>query len=111
MTTKTMQGNVERLLALLSAVDKVAATWRAQQAAPLESAGVPSLDGEPMSAETEEEQAGVVLDLLVGELLTALLDVREPKELIGAILARREAKGLALLVDVTPAHILLGGRR
>ena len=55
--------------------------------------GEPGLDGEPLPAETEEERAGVVLDELVDELLTALLQVREPKELIGAILARKRGEG------------------
>ncbi len=52
-----------------------------------------------------------VLDELIDALLSALLEVREHKELIAAILARSEAKGLALLVDVTPAYLVVGGGR
>jgi hypothetical protein len=53
----------------------------------------------------------LVLDELIDALLAALLEVREPQELILAILARGRCRDLALLVNVTPAHIRLGGAR
>ena len=53
----------------------------------------------------------LVLDELIDALLAALLEVREPQELILAILARGQCRDLALLVNVTPAHIRLGGGR
>ena len=62
-------------------------------------------------AQANTQLPELVLDALIDALLSALLEVREPQDLILAILARRQCRDLALLVDVTPAHILLGGGR